>query len=154
MRSVILRWTALYVVERNTWLTRFGECSIAKASIIFGHEDIIREMAAFCRSSKIILKNDVTLFVLMQCLILFDPREPNLVDRQLINTFHDKYIILLKHYLESEYSFLYTERYLRAVMDKTVEIRGVADKCMGIMREFQEYVPPLMKQLLNLHDSP
>ena len=98
-------------------------------------------------------KNDVTLFVLMHCLILFDPREANLVDRQLINTFRDKYVILLKHYLESEYSFLYTERYLRAILDKTVEIRHVADKSMGILREFREYVPPLVKQILNLQEN-
>ncbi|KAK7109865.1 nuclear hormone receptor family member nhr-8-like isoform X2 [Littorina saxatilis] len=153
MRSVILRWTALYVVERNTWLTRFGECDVRTASIIFGHEDVMQEMAAFCRSTKMILKNDVTLFVLMHCLILFDPREINLVDRQLIGTFRDKYIILLKHYLESEYSFLYTERYLRAVLDKTVDIREVAEKSLGIMREFKEYIPPLMKQVLNLQEN-
>lgn len=153
MRSVILRWTALYVVERNAWLTRFGECNVKTASVIFGHEDIMKEMASFCHSTKTILKNDVTLFVLMHCLILFDPRETNLVDRQLINTFRDKYVILLKHYLESEYSFLYTERYLRAILDKTVEIRHVAYKSMGILREFKEYVPPLVKQILNLQEN-
>lgn len=152
LRSVIFRWTALFVVERNSWLTRYGESDMATMTTIFGHEDIVCEIANFCRSTKTILKNDVTLFALMHCLVLFDPREPNLVDRQLINTFRDRYVILLKHYLESEYSFAYTERYLRAIMDKTAEIRNVAEKSMGILRDFFEYVPPLMKQVLNLED--
>ncbi|XP_076466050.1 uncharacterized protein LOC143297522 isoform X2 [Babylonia areolata] len=152
MRSVILRWTGLYVVERNSWLTRFGECSVSTACVIFGHEDVIQDMAAFCRSMKIILKNDVTLFVLTHCLLLFDPREQTLVDRQLINSFRDKYLILLKHYLESEYSFLFSDRYLQALMDKIIEIRHVADKCLRVMKHFQEYIPPLTKQLLNLHE--
>nr|KAG5714183.1 hypothetical protein BaRGS_018400 [Batillaria attramentaria] len=144
--------SALYVVERDTWLSRFGENTVAMTAAIFGNEDVIRCMANFCRSLKIILKNDVTLYVLMHCLILFDPREPNIVDRQLINTFRDKYVILLKHYLESEYSFLYSERYLRAIMDKTVEIRHVAEQSIGVMRQFKDFLTPLMKQLFNLDD--
>lgn len=152
MRTVVLRWVGLYVVERDAWLGRFGENTVATASALFGHEDIIRRMADFCRSVKMILKNDVTLYVLMHCLIMFDPREPNIVDRQLINTFRDKYVILLKHYLESEYSFLYSERYLRAIMDKTVEIRSVAEQSIAIMRQFKDFIPPFTKELLNIHD--
>ena len=75
------------------------------------------------------------------------------MDRQLINTFRDRYVILLKHYLESEYSFLYTERYLRAILDKTVEIRLMADKSMDILKDFFQFVPPLMKQVLNLQEK-
>lgn len=154
MRTVVLRWVGLYVVERDAWLGRFGENTVATASALFGHEDIIRRMADFCRSVKMILKNDVTLYVLMHCLIMFDPREPNIVDRQLINTFRDKYVILLKHYLESEYSFLYSERYLRAIMDKTVEIRSVTEQSIAIMRQFKDFIPPFTKELLNIHDLP
>ncbi|KAL8616587.1 hypothetical protein ACOMHN_036619 [Nucella lapillus] len=152
MRSVVLRWTGLYVVERHTWLTRFGECSVSTASVVFGHEDAIQEMAAFCHATKTVLKNDVTLFVLTHCLILFDAREQNLVDRQLINTFRDKYLVLLKHYLESEYSFLFAEGYLKAIQDKVIEIRLVAERCMGIMKQFKDFISPLSKQLLNLQE--
>lgn len=83
---------------------------------------------------------------------MFDPREANIVDRQLINTFRDKYIILLKHYLESEYSFLYAERYMSAIMDKVVEIRQTAQLSLTAMRQFMDFIPPLMKQLLNLSE--
>lgn len=152
MQTTVLRWASLYVVERDSWLSRFGEASVSNASRIFGNEEMLRQMANFCSSVKTVLKNDVTLYVLLHCLILFDPQHSNLVDRQLINTFKDKYIILLKHYLESEYSFMYAERYVRVLFDKLVEFRPMAERSMCILRQFKEFVPPLMKQMLNLHD--
>jgi nuclear receptor subfamily 1 group I len=150
LRSIILRWIALFVVERNAWLTRFGELDVTNMGIMFGHEDMVAELGVFCCATKTILKNDVTLFALVHCLILFDPREANLVDRQLINTFRDRYVILLKHYLESEYSFTYTERYLRAIMDKVAEMRNIAEKSLCVFSDFLDFIPPLTKQVLNI----
>ncbi|XP_076461627.1 uncharacterized protein LOC143294088 [Babylonia areolata] len=140
-RTVLLRWTALYVLEHDAWLTCFGECDVttaASASEGSGHLRescaVVRGAARFCRSLKSLLKNDVTLFALLHSLVLFDPAASRLTDRQAVSAVADRYYILLKHYLEAEFSFLHADQYMMAVRDKMAELRDlvVLEKGVGV----------------------
>jgi hypothetical protein len=75
MRTLILKGAACFVVERDAWIKAYGELPVSLFVRVTGHEKLIRQHAAFCRSLKMLLKNDVTMYALLQCVMLFDPRQ-------------------------------------------------------------------------------
>lgn len=150
MRSLILKGAACFVVERDAWIKAYGELPVTLFVRVTGHEKLIRQYAAFCRSLKLLLKNDVTMYALLQCVMLFDPRQPNIADRQLVNSLRDKYVLLLKHYLESQVSYEHAEQYLEHLKEKLAELTSLGQRMTDMFKEWIGLVQPLMLEVLSL----
>lgn len=72
LRVILLRWSALFVVERDAWLSRYGETTVASMALIFGHEDVIRRLSIFCRSVKVsLIACQPILFLCVRSIITF-----------------------------------------------------------------------------------
>lgn len=150
MGTLILKGAACFVVERDAWIKAYGELPVSFFVRVTGHEKLIRQHAEFCRSLKILLKNDVTMYALLQCVMLFDPREPNIADRQLVNSMRDKYLQLLKHYLESQVSYTYADAYLQFLREKLADLKVLAEKMTLMFKEWTALIQPLMIEVLSL----
>lgn len=151
MRSLLLRSVAFYIVEKDAWLTLKGEIptSILKEATGFG--SIHNLHVGYCRTLKAIIQSNFTLYGLMQVMIIFNPDGNNLIDRELMSNLQDKYISLLKHYLEAEYSYDFAQEYFVAVLDKLSELKGLSDHHSRILLQVNpSQIEPLMLEVLNL----
>lgn len=113
----------IYVEERQTWLSNIGEITVEMMRNVFSFHAYLDSMIELNQSLKSIIKNDTILYAVMSCIILFDPSCGKIKDRQLVSSIQDKYVILLRHYLESEFSYKYSDFYMQLLMKKLVEIR-------------------------------
>nr|KAG5705231.1 hypothetical protein BaRGS_011257 [Batillaria attramentaria] len=95
----------------------------------------------YCKIIKDIVKNDFTLYALLHCLVLFDPSDEKVIDRQLISSIRDKYVILLRHYLESVYSYNHSEKYLIALLDKLLFQRNMHLENKPLYKKFFPQAP-------------
>ncbi|XP_076453282.1 uncharacterized protein LOC143288562 [Babylonia areolata] len=143
---------AIFVVERNVWLTMLGEVAeehLPPTRPGVSPDEFMVEVTNFCRRLKLIAKNDITLYSLLHCIVLFDPRERGVDDRQWINRFRDKYVILLKHYLESEYSFQHADRYFSVLMDVLVTLHSLGSQESHFLKQMKiENPQPLTAEML------
>nr|KAG5714326.1 hypothetical protein BaRGS_018543 [Batillaria attramentaria] len=114
------------------------------------HAHRVYVLASFSSSLKQILRSDPTALALLQCITLFDPRDANISDRQLVNSLADKYNLLLKHHMESQFSYLYAAHYLDAVRQKLEEMQGVTDVVQAMFVDWVDLLEPLMREVLNL----
>ena len=91
------------------------------------------------------------LFLVFQVLLIFHPDSAGLVDREMMSNLQDKYISLLKHYLESKFSFEFAQDYFVAVMTKLSELKDLSDEHSRILLQVNpSQVEPLMLEVLNL----
>nr|KAG5706134.1 hypothetical protein BaRGS_025756 [Batillaria attramentaria] len=140
-----IRACALYISEKESWLTPAGYFTIEHCRAICPDYPYLDVDTKFCRIIKDIVKNDFTLYALLHCLVLFDPSDERVNDRQLINSIRDKYVILLRHYLESVYSYTHSEKYLMALLDKLIFQRSL---CRENKPLFKKCFPQIPNQLV------
>lgn len=136
-----LRSSALFIAEKEAWLCQKGYFTPEHASILCPQHPHLDICTNFCKAMKAIIKNDFTLYALLHCVILFDPCDERIIDRQLINSIRDKYIILLRHYLESLYSYSYSEKYLLALQEKIVFFRDLCADGKSLIKKFFPIIP-------------
>lgn len=120
-----IRSAALYIVEKNAWVTTSGLLNVQQMLTLFPNYPfhLIKQSCQLCHTLKHIVKNDSTLWSLLHCILMFDPKDDRIVTRYLVNSLRDKYLLLLKHYLESTYSYEYSDYYLTALLDQLQEQR-------------------------------
>lgn len=111
---------------------------------------LVQRLMQFYRTLKVIIKDDVSLAVLLQCSVAFGPLAPDIFDRQTISQLQDKYMIILKHYMESQYSYLFAWQYCEAMLDKVEETRLLAAEVMERFYAWESILEPLLK---NFYES-
>ncbi|XP_076439671.1 vitamin D3 receptor B-like [Babylonia areolata] len=150
-RTFLVKCSANFVVERNSWIKDNGYLSVEQFTEASPeHRDRILLLARYSAALKHIIRNDPTTFAVLQVLVLFDPRDPNLSDRQLVSAMADKYSLLLKHLLQSQWSYDYAGYYLNAVRDKVQQMSWVADSIQVMFIDWLHLLEPLMREVLNL----
>ncbi|KAL8609037.1 hypothetical protein ACOMHN_065263 [Nucella lapillus] len=146
-----IRSCALYIAEKDAWLTSEGYFTLTECLQLFPDHPQTTAFVNFCRIIKSIVKNDVTLYALLHCLVLFDPSDERIIDRQLINSIRDKYIILLRHYLESLYSYLHSDRYMMALQENIIWHRSLCLEGKPLIKKFFPSIPnKLLIEVLDL----
>ena len=84
-------------------------------------------------------------------LIIFDPAGFNLTDRTSISAFQDRYLILLKHYLESIFSYEFAKDYYVSAMDRLCDLKQLSEEHAQVLLQVNPVeVEPLMLEVLNL----
>ena len=143
--------TTVYLPERKLWDSIFGPVGVGHVPTSILPRDILQDVEEFCCRLKLIAKNDFTIYALLHCIVIFDPRESFIEDRQLINQFRDEYVILLKHYLESQYSFQHADAYFSALMDLLVKGGKKGREAMHMIRQTAEATfEPLTAEILSV----
>ena len=136
----------------------FGTKSVGNAALCLGQNVLVMMHCVvvvfqfgveYCRSVKSLVKNDFTIYALVHCMILFDPRDAKIVDRQLVNQTRDKYVIMLKHYLESQYSYLYADEYFVAIQELVREMCHMAQSGNAFFKRYSSAFQPLITEMLS-----
>lgn len=89
-------------------------------------EHLVHRLCQFQRSLRPIVRHDMATHVLLQCAVLFETRAPDLWDRQTINRLQDKYMILMKHYVESQCSYLFCWHYVDDMLELVEQSKTLA----------------------------
>ncbi|KAL8567915.1 hypothetical protein ACOMHN_059037 [Nucella lapillus] len=151
MKSQLLRSVAFYSIEKDAWLTQKKEIPTSILREATGLVSLHNLHVSYCRMLKSIVLNNFTLYGLMQVMLIFHPDAAKLMDRELMSNLQDKYISLLKHYLEAEFSFEFAQEYFVAILGKMSELKSLSDKHSRILLQVNpSQVEPLMLEVLNL----
>ena len=149
MRLYCLRLAEVYIPERKSWKSMVGEVTESGLKHLFQEPRILREIMVFCEGVKFVVKNDTTLYALMYTLVLFDPRDPSIENRVLVNNIKDKYIVLLKHHLESKFSFLHADRYLAEMVQICLDLEDLGHNLVLFFSDYSSHFYPLIAEFLN-----
>ncbi|KAK7110569.1 nuclear hormone receptor family member nhr-8-like [Littorina saxatilis] len=149
MQTLGIACCAAYVHERDCWLSLRGDLTSSHLRKLTNDDPYIQIGVEYCRSVKSLVKNDFTIYALIHCMILFDPRDAKIVDRQIINQTRDKYVIMLKHYLESQYSYLYADEYFVAIQERVREMCHLALSGNALFRRYSSAFQPLITEMLS-----
>nr|KAG5699026.1 hypothetical protein BaRGS_025420 [Batillaria attramentaria] len=149
MQTLGIACCAVYVHERDCWLSLRGDLTLSHLRRLTNDDPYIQTGVEYCRSVKSLAKNDFTIYALIHCIILFDPRDAKILDRQLINQTRDKYVIILKHYLESQYSYLFADEYFVAIQDRVREMCQLAQSGNAFYKRYSSAFQPLIAEMLS-----
>ncbi|XP_076472074.1 uncharacterized protein LOC143301576 [Babylonia areolata] len=149
MHTFSIACCAAYVHERDCWLSLRGDLTSTHLRKLTNDDPFIQVGVEYCRSVKSLVKNDFTTYALIHCMILFDPRDAKIMDRQAINQTRDKYVIMLKHYLESQYSYLYADEYFVAIQERVREIIHLAKSGNAMFKRYTSAFQPLITEMLS-----
>lgn len=151
LNSLLLRSAFFYSIEEDAWLTPTGTIptSILKKTTGFGEVHDLH--TAYCRTLKEITNDDFGLFALLQIIVIFDPDCEDLQNKEAISNIQDKYLILLKHYLEAEFSYTKGQEYFATLMQKIADMKQLNDCHAKILLQVNPGdIEPLMLEVLNL----
>nr|KAG5714185.1 hypothetical protein BaRGS_018402 [Batillaria attramentaria] len=135
--------SAMCVPERGVWLTPFGEVGISHMPAAMNSDPFIADVFSFCCGLKSVAKTDITIYGLLHSVTLFDPGVITVDDKQLVNSLNDKYLILLKHYLASEFSYQHADRYLGVLMERLHKLRSLSQQSVSFYKRFSSCFKPL-----------
>ncbi|KAL8598365.1 hypothetical protein ACOMHN_047686 [Nucella lapillus] len=107
LKNYALRSAALFIVEKEAWYSCLGDLKLEDVKKILKDHDSMEVFANYYAAMKSVVKTNTTIYALLHCIILFDVRNTKLEDYGKVSAIQDKYLVLLKHYLQSEFSYLY-----------------------------------------------
>jgi hypothetical protein len=83
--------------------------------------------------------------------MLFSPDGPHVIMRELISNIQDRYVILLKHYLEAKYTYARAAEMFPQLMTKLRELNSLADVHGQILLDVNpQEIEPIMLEILDL----
>lgn len=131
----------------NTLGLRYYNDALRKA---FGPVDVqvADKLIDLCKGTQDEFFKNPPLQAILYMVLLFSP-EGNVKHQQLSNL-QDKYLILLKHYLESKYSFRECKSLYVYLLQKLQTVKSVADSILETIHQIDPAkIEPLMKEVLN-----
>lgn len=141
--------SSFFVPENDVWRIFLGDISVSQLPSDFHSTTFTRDGADLCTQVKAVAGNDLTLYALLHILVLLDPREGTINEPTALNTSRDKYLILLKHYLQSEYSYVYADRYFTALMNRLVLLYDMGQVAASHFKQFSHLFQPLLAEMLS-----
>ncbi|GAB1607658.1 nuclear hormone receptor HR96-like [Argonauta hians] len=151
LSTILLRSVAFYSYEKDAWRTTKGEVPTKILKEATGYFNLHDSHTRYCRSLKYIVQDNHEVMTLLQLIIIFNPEGTNLTNRTLISDIQDHYITLLKHYLESEFSFCYAKEMLPFLLQKLADLKELSEEHSKILLQVNPMqIEPLMLEVLNL----
>ncbi|KAF8563509.1 hypothetical protein P879_05095 [Paragonimus westermani] len=140
-----------YDVEKDVWLTPKGEVSTQILKVATGIDKFYEEHTKYCRDFNALVAQDSNLVALMQALCLFTPDRPCLDARQTVANVHDRYYLLLKHYLEAKVGFARGRAMLAAVLTNLGQLEALTMNYGHMLMQLDPTkVDPLLMEIFNL----
>jgi len=83
--------------------------------------------------------------------VLFSPDGPHVIMRELVSNIQDRYLILLKHYLEAKYTYSRSAEMFPQLMSKVKELSMLAEVHGRILLDVNpQEIEPIMLEILDL----
>ncbi|XP_076471807.1 nuclear receptor subfamily 1 group I member 3-like isoform X2 [Babylonia areolata] len=151
MQSVLLRSACVYILEKDVFLCSKGEIPTSYLQGALDNPALYTAHVNFCRSIKSIILNNYTMWALAQILALFNPCGNAILDREYMSSLQDKYIILLKHYLESEFAYTFAQDYMVALQDMLGDLKTLGEAYTTVIYNVNPAeIEPLLLEVFNL----
>jgi len=149
--AILIRSAWFYSVEKDSWQTASGEISTIILKNLVNYNQVYQLHTKFCQKVKTLFKEDERLFSLVQMLCIFNPICPDLSNRVCVSDLHDKYLLLLRHYLEWKFSYNEAPKVFREVINLIGEIKEVSEVHNAIILSANpDQIEPLMLEILDL----
>ncbi|GFR58101.1 nuclear hormone receptor HR96-like isoform X2 [Elysia marginata] len=151
MNTLLLRSTVFYIVERDAWITPNGEVPSSILRNATGFVSLHNHHVYYCRRVKSMALDDFSVYALLQALVVFDPAGANICNRVQMSSLQDRYLILLKHYFESIYSYEFAKEYYVSALDRLCDLKVLSEQHAQVLLQVNPVdVEPLMLEVLNL----
>lgn len=151
LNSLLLRSVKFYCLERDAWITANGEIPSNILRKATGYTELHEAHVSYSRSLKKVVGDNCTVYALLHIIVIFSPEGMNIKNRQALSDLQDKYNILLKHYLESEFSFAMAREYCPFLIQKVTELKTLSEEHAEVLLQANPMkIEPLMLEVLNL----
>lgn len=148
---LILRSVSVYDSERDVWVTPRGDIPTEILKNATGFVQLHDDHVRYCKSIKSIIGDDIAVVIMLLVIVLFSPEGPHVIMRELVSNIQDRYLILLKHYLESKYTYIQSAEMFPQLMSKIKELKDFAEvhgKCLVDINPSE--IEPIMLEILDL----
>lgn len=151
LNALLLRSVNFYDVENDAWKTPTGSIPTSVLKCATGFNDLHDAHTSYCAGLKKLTRDDSRIMALIQTITVFNPDGQNLENRQVISDLQDQFILLLRHYLESQVSFLHSQIFFSSILQKISELKGLGEDHARILLQINSNkIEPLMLEILNL----
>ncbi|CAG5133648.1 unnamed protein product [Candidula unifasciata] len=151
MNTVLLRSALFYSIEKDAWLTPKGEIPTSILKNTTGFVSLHNNHVYYCRRVKSMAQDDYQIYALLQTIIVFDPAGMNITNREFMSSLQDQYIILLKHYFESCFSYEFAKEYYVSALDRLCDLKALSEEHANVLLQVNPVdIEPLMLEVLNL----
>ncbi len=148
---LLLRSVSLYDSGRDVWVTPKGEIPSKILKNATGFDEMHEEHVNFCRSFKAIIGDDLPIVIILLAVVLFSPEGPHVTYRDVVSNIQDKYLILLKHYLEHRYSHQKAAEMYPQLMFKIKELKDLGEGHGKYLLHIDPTkIEPIMLEILDL----
>ncbi len=148
---LLLRSVSLYDCERDVWVTPKGDIPTEILKNATGYIHLHDSHVNYCKSLKSLVGDDLIIVIILLVTVLFSPEGPHVNVREVISNIQDKYLLLLKHYLESKYSFIHAADMYPSLMSKMKELKELAESHGKYLLDINpREIEPIMLEILDL----
>ncbi|KAH3706603.1 hypothetical protein DPMN_065991, partial [Dreissena polymorpha] len=151
LSAILLRSAWFYDIENEGWMTPTGCISAKILKNAVGYSEVYEAHIGFCKRVKTLFEDDSRLFSLVQMLCIFSPINTELKVKPEVANLQDKYLILLKHYLEWKFSYIQCAAVFTQIINLISEMKNLSDVHYAIiLRANPSEIEPLMLEVFNL----
>ena len=112
------------------------------------HKDIAELFIRTCLSMQDAWYKDACLHAVFHLILLFNPDGDDLIQREFLSNLQNKYLILLKHYLESKYTYSKSKEYFAQLLKRSREMRTLSTVFTEVLVDTDpQKVDPLTKEV-------
>ena len=148
---LLLRSVSVYDIVRDVWGTPRGDIPTAILKNATGYDQLHDDHINYCKSIKTIIRDDITIVVILIVIVLFSPEGPHVMTRELVSNIQDRYLVLLKHYLESKYTYLRAADMFPQLISKMKELKELAEVHGRVLLDVNpNEIEPIMLEILDL----
>ncbi|XP_074643728.1 vitamin D3 receptor B-like [Tubulanus polymorphus] len=151
LSTLFLRSAEHYNPEKDSWITPNGEIPTIVLKKATGYVELHEEHVKYCQSLKPLIQNDTNIMGIMQTISLFSPDRPNIRERESVSNLQDKYMSLLKHYLESRHSYAHARNLYPRLLSKLDELQQLTENHGKVLLHVNpNEIEPLMLEVFDL----
>lgn len=148
---LLLRSVSVYDCVRDVWVTPRGDIPTEILKNATGYVQLHDDHVNYCKSLKSVVGDDLAIVVILLVIVLFSPEGQHVVGRELVSNIQDKYLILLKHYLESKYNYVRAADMYPQLMAKMKELKELAEVHGKYLLDVNPTeIEPIMLEILDL----
>lgn len=114
------------------------------------HCDVALDFIKLCRESQKKITHDHNIHAILQMILVLSPDGVDILMRRHLSNIQDKYLILLKHHIESNFSFSCRREMYAYLLQKLQEVKGCSIRMLAVLHQINTaMVEPLMLEVFN-----
>ncbi|XP_064604022.1 nuclear hormone receptor HR96-like isoform X2 [Liolophura sinensis] len=151
LNTLLLRSVFFYSIEKDAWLTPSGDIPTDILKKATGFHNLHDSHIQYCKTVKSLVRDNLKILGVLQVVIVFNPDGQGITHREAVADIQDKYVILLKHYLESEFSYSHAKELHPQLLLKIAELKGLSEEHAKVLLQVNPHqIEPLLLEIFNL----